>query len=127
MIFRAMVGAYPKGLPERCQDERVVFIEAANRDDARARLPVLASTAWRVPVESLEICNLEPEFELITSPLAEGLPREHAMFVIGWGDGKPTFVNGQSPCGHAVFFLAREIDRVMNAYMSLPREAAADM
>lgn len=71
------------------------------------------------------ICNLDPEFELMASPLAEGLPREHAMFVIGWGDGKPTFVNGQGPCGHAVFFLAGELDRVMSAYMSLPREAPA--
>lgn len=124
MIFRAMVSAYPKGLPERDQDERVVFIEAANRDDARDRLPVLSAGIWCVPVESIEIWNLEPEFELINSPIAEGLPREHAIFVIGHGDGKPTFVNGCGPCGHAVFFLAHELDRVMNAYMSLPREPA---
>lgn len=125
MIFRAMVGAYPKGLPERAQDERVVFIEAANRDDVRARLPALAATAWRVPVESVEICNLDPEFELMASPLAEGLPPEQAIFVIGWSDGKPTFVNGQGPCGHAVFFLANELDKVMNAYLSLPRTPLA--
>lgn len=123
MIFRAMVSAYPKGLPERAQDERVVFIEAANRNDARDRLPALAATAWCVPVESVDICNLEAEFELMASPFAEGLSREHAIFVIGWGDGKTTFVNGEGPCGHAVFFLASELDRVMNAYMSLPRKS----
>lgn len=124
MIFRAMVCAYPKGSPELDQDERVVFIEAVNRNDARGRLPALAAAAWRVPVESVEICNLEAEFELMVSPFSEGMPREHAMFVIGWGDGKPTFVNGESPCGHAVFFLASELDRVMNAYMSLPRKSS---
>jgi hypothetical protein len=122
MLFRAMVGAYPKEHPERAQHEHVVFIEAANRDDARDRLPVLAATAWRVPVESLEICNLEAEFELLANPFAEGLPREHALFVIGWGNGDHIFVNGQGPCGHALFFLADELDRVMNAYLSLPRE-----
>ncbi len=40
-------------------------------------------------------------------------------------DGMPTFVNGHGPCGHAVFFLASELDRVMNVYMSLPRETPA--
>lgn len=100
----------------------MVFIEAANRDDVRDRLPVLVAKAWRVPVKSLEICNLEPEFELTASPLAGGIPSEHAMFVVGWGGGKPRFVNGQGPSGHPMFFLASEIDRVMNAYMSLPRD-----
>lgn len=121
MIFRAMVSAYPKGLPELHQDERVVFIEAVNRDDARKRLPVLAATAWRVPVESIEIVNFEPEFELASSPVAEGIPPEHAMFIIGWEAGSPTFVNGQGACGHPVFFLAGRLDQVMNAYLSLPR------
>ncbi|CAD0264260.1 hypothetical protein DENIT_20149 [Pseudomonas veronii] len=124
MIFRAMVSAYPKELPERAQDERVVFIEAANRNDARDRLPALAAATWSVPVESVDICNFEAEFELMASPFAEGLPREHAIFVTGWGDGKTTFVNGETPCGHAVFFLAGELDRVMNAYLSLPRKSS---
>lgn len=125
MIFRAMVCAYPKGNPELDQDERVVFIEAVNRNDARDRLPALAAAAWRVPVESVDICNLDPEFELMVSPLAEGLSREHAIFVTGWEDGKPVFVNGETACGHAVFFLASELDRVMNAYISLPRKSSA--
>lgn len=126
MIFRAMVSAYPQGLPESAHDERVVFIEAANRDDVRDRLPVLVATAWSVPVNSLEIWNLEPEFELTASPFAAGIPSEHAMFVVGWGDGKPTFVNGQGPSGHPIFFLGREIDRVMNAYMSLARDTPGE-
>lgn len=126
MIFRAMVCAYPKALPESAQDERVVFIEGANRNDVRDRLPVLMATAWRVPVQSLEICNLEPEFELTSSPFATGIPSEHAMFVIAWGGGKPTFVNGLGPSGHPMFFLASEIDRVMNAYMSLPRDTPGE-
>lgn len=120
MIFRAMVCAYPKELPERAQDERVVFIEAANRDDALDRLPVLAATTWRVPVESVDIYHIEDEIELMASPFAEGLLREHAIFMIEWGHGQTTFVNGEIERGHAMFFLAGELDRVMNAYKSLP-------
>ncbi|WP_313025567.1 hypothetical protein [Pseudomonas lopnurensis] len=119
MIFRAMVSAYPKGLPERAQDERVVFIEAANRNDARDRLPSLAANVWRVPVESVEVWNLAPEFELQADPGAEGLPREHALFVIGWGDGRPMYADGRY--GHPLFLLGGELDRVMATYLALPR------
>lgn len=119
MIFRAMVSAYPKGLPERAQDERVVFLEAANRDDARDRLPALAANVWRVPVESVEVWNLVPEFELQADPGAEGLTREQALFVTGWSAGRPTFTDGRF--GHPLFFLGSELDRVMAAYLALPR------
>ena len=119
MIFRAMVSAYPKGLPERAQDERVIFIEAANRDDARDRLPALAANVWRVPVESIGGWNLAPEFELQADPGAEGLTREQALFVTGWSAGRPTFTDGRF--GHPLFFLGNELDRVMAAYLALPR------
>lgn len=119
MIFRAMVSAFPKGFPERAQDERVVFIEAANRDDARDRMPALTANVWRVPVESVEVWNLAPEFELQADPGAEGLSREQALFVIGWGSGGPTFTDGRF--GHPLFFLGSELDRVMAAYLALPR------
>lgn len=119
MIFRAMVSAYPKGLPDRAQDERVVFLEAANRDDARDRIPALTASVWRVPVESVEVWNLSPEFELQGDPGAEGLSREQALFVIGWGNGGPTFTDGRF--GHPLFFLGSELDRVMAAYLALPR------
>jgi hypothetical protein len=119
MIFRAMASAFPANQPERHQDERVVFIEAANRDDARDRLPALLTSLWRVPSSSVEIWNLEPEFELITNPTAEGLSREQALFVIGWSQGKATFVNGQY--GHPIFLLGNELDRLMETYISLPR------
>jgi len=123
MIFRAMVSAYPTGLPELHQSERIVFIEAINRDDVRKRLPLLAATTWRVPLESVEIYNLDPEFELVASPLAECLPAQQAIFVVGWDSSGPVFVNGQGACGHPIFFLASETDRVWNAYLSLPRTA----
>lgn len=119
MIFRAMLSAYPKGLPECSQDERVVFIEAANRNDARDRLPSLAANVWQVPVESVEVWNLAPEFELQADPGAEGLSREQALFVTGWSNGRPSFVNGRF--GHPLFFLGKELDRVMAAYLALPR------
>ena len=120
MIFRAMVSAYPKGLPERAQDERVVFLEAANRDDARDRLPVLAANVWRVPVESVEVWNLAPEFELQADPCAEGLSTGQALFVTGWAAGRPTFTDGRY--GHPLFFLGSELDRVMAVYLALPRD-----
>ena len=119
MIFRAMVSAYPKGLPERAQDERVVFIEASNRDDARDRLPALSANVWRVPVESVEVWNLAPEFELQADPCAEGVSRERALFVTGWSNGRPSFVDGKF--GHPLFFLGHELDRVMATYLALPR------
>jgi hypothetical protein len=119
MIFRAMVSAYPKGLPDRTQVERVVFLEAANRDDARDRIPTLTANVWRVPVESVEVWNLSPEFELHGDPSAEGLSHEQALFVIGWGNGGPTFTDGRF--GHPLFFLGSELDRVMAAYLALPR------
>lgn len=122
MIFRAMVSAYPEGLPERAQVERVVFIEAVDWDDVRDRLPGLVATVWQVPVESLDICNLASEFELSASPPSGCVAREHAIFVIGSFGSTPIYVNGRPPCNHALFFLANELDRVMNAYMSLPCE-----
>jgi hypothetical protein len=122
MIFRAMVSAYPKGLPERAQDERVVFLEAANRDDARNRLPDLAANVWRVPVESVEMWNLASEFELQADPGTVGLSREQALFVIGWAAGRPTFTDGRY--GHPLFFLGGELDRAMAAYLALPRGAS---
>jgi len=97
-----------------------VFLEAANRDDARDRLPALTASVWRVPIDSVEVCNLEPEFELQGAPGAEGLSREQALFVTGWGGGQPTFSDGRF--GHPLFFLAGELDRVMAAYLALPRE-----
>lgn len=122
MIFRAMVEAYPHGRPERERSERVAFIEAVNRDDAKKRLVALVSLTWQVPVESVQICNLEPEFELRGSPLAEGLPPGQAMFVIGYGPERAIFVNGAGPCGFPLFFLSSEQERVMSTFLSLPRE-----
>ncbi|HHM8127004.1 TPA: hypothetical protein ACRMWJ_005764 [Pseudomonas aeruginosa] len=119
MIFRAMASAFPRGLPERAQDERVVFIEASNRDSARDRLPTLLASVWQVPLESVEIWNLYPEFQLVADPFAEGLSNEQALFVIGSYGGRPTFANGAF--GHPLFFLAGELDRVMAAYLALPR------
>jgi hypothetical protein len=116
-----MVSAYPNGLPERAQAERVVFIEAVDRDDARDRLPGLVATVWRVSVESLDICNLESEFELSEGPFTEGHLPEHAMFVVGSSGPKKIYVDGITLGGHPMFFLANQLDRVMNAYMSLPR------
>lgn len=97
MIFRAMVSAFPRDLPERQQDETVVFIEAANRNDARDRLPELAAAVWRVPVESVEMWNLSGEFELMADPFAEDLSRDQALFLTGWGGGKHIFVDGCGP------------------------------
>jgi hypothetical protein len=121
MIFRAMVSAYPNGLPERAQAERVVFIEAVDRDDVRNRLPCLVATVWQVPVESLDICNLESEFELSEGPFSEGQRPEHALFEIGGSGSKRIYADGITLGGHPLFFLANQLDRVMNAYMSLPR------
>lgn len=125
MIFRAMVSAYLHDEPDRSQDERVMFIEAVNRDDARARLPALVALLWSVPADALEIYNLESEFDLTSSPFAKGLSREHALFVIGWEGGAPTFVNGHGPSGHAIFFLARDADRLMRAYVELSAKGRA--
>jgi hypothetical protein len=121
MIFRAMVSAYPNGLPERVQAERVVLIEAVDRDDARDRLPGLLATVWQVPVKSLDICNVESEFELSVGPVPESVAPEHALFVIDGFGSNPIYVNGCLPCNHALFFLAEKLDRVMSAYMSLPQ------
>lgn len=127
MIFRAMVSAFPKGLPDRAQGERVVFIEAANRNDARDRLPALAADVWRVPVESVEVWNLAPESDLLVDPFAVGVPPGHALFLTGALGVTPVFVNGCGPSGHPLFFLSSELDRVMDAYLSLPRvRATAD-
>lgn len=125
MLFRAMVSAFPRDLPERHQDERVVFIEAANRNDARDRLPGLAAVVWRVPVESVEVWNFSAEFELMADPFAEDLSRDQALFLTGWGGGKHIFVDGCGPSGYPLFFLAGELDRVMNAFMALPRGEGA--
>lgn len=120
MIFRAMVSAYPLGLPERTQEERVAFIEGDIREDAYRRLISLTAELWQVPEESIEVWNLNSEFELQHGAGSAELLPDQALFVTGWSYGQPTFTNGRF--GHPLFFLARELDRVMSVYLALPRD-----
>lgn len=119
MIFRAMISAYPEARPERAQDERVVFIEAASRAEARVRIPALAANVWQVPVDSVEVWNLNAEFELQAESAGIELAPSQALFVTGWSNGGPSFVDGRF--GHPLFFLGRELDRLMSTYLALPR------
>lgn len=58
MIFRAMCSGYSHEFPDRRQDETVVYIDAANRDEARQRLPEMLAAVWQLPAESIEVWNL---------------------------------------------------------------------
>jgi hypothetical protein len=119
MIFRAMVCTTPPTRTELGLSERLVFIEATNHQDAQLRLPALVANVWAVPVESVELTNLTPESELQANPFAEGASPDHALFVIGWKDGRPAFPS--ISMGAPLFLLSRELDRVLAAYMTLPR------
>lgn len=112
MIFRAFA-------EHSAASERLVFIEAANRDDARVRLPMLLAVVWHVPVASIDIYNLASEFELRNDPFAERLEGDDFLFVVGWHQDGPSFWKGQH--GHPLFFLNKQLDRVMSAYLALPR------
>lgn len=112
MIFRAFA-------EHSAASERMVFIEATNRDDARERLPLLLAAVWDVPISSINIYNLVPEFELRNDTFAEHLEGDDFFFVTGWHQDGPSFWQGQH--GHPLFFLNKQLDRVMSAYLALPR------
>lgn len=123
MIFRAMCSGYSHEFPDRRQDETVVYIDAANRDEARQRFPELLATVWQLPAGSIEVWNLESEFQLQADPFAAGLTPDQALFVIG-GSGKmgPSYVRAE--IGHPLFLLSKSLNRVMQAYLSLHSSAS---
>lgn len=112
MIFRAFA-------EHSDVSERMVFIEATNRDDARERLPLLLAAVWDVPISSIDIYNLAPEFELRNDPFADRVEGDDFFFLIGWHQDGPSFWHGQH--GHPLFFLNNQHDRVMSAYLRLSR------
>lgn len=120
MIFRAMCSAHSREHSDRSQDERVVFVDADNRDHARQSIPQLLAAMWRVLPEEVEVWNLESEFQLQGDPYAASLTPEQALFVVGGGGGQgPSFLRKE--IGHPLFLLSRSLDRVTEAYIALQR------
>lgn len=121
MIFRALASAYPDNQPQKNQDERWVFFEALNRGDALDRVPGLLALLWRVSADSVNVFNLASEVELQEDPFAEGVSHDQVLFVSGWRDRKPVFINPKH--GHPLFLLTSqaEHDRLVNTFIELVR------
>ena len=119
MIFRALASANPNTRPQKHLDERWVFFEAFNRDDALDRLPGLLALLWCVPADSVDVFNLASEVELQEDPFAEGVSHDQALFVSGWRDRRPAFIAPQY--GHPLFLLSsqQEHDRLVSTYFAL--------
>lgn len=117
MIFRAMVSK-PIGWHEK-NPQQVVFIEASSRDEARTSLRGTLASLWNVEPECLYWENMESEFDLFSYSTDEATVGDHRLFLTGSWQFKPIFVDGTP-----LFLLSSELDRVMRAYITLPREKA---
>lgn len=120
MIFRAMVDT-PDNWHERTP-QCVVFVEGANREDAAKRLRETLAPLWRVKPESLDWENMQSETDLINTPMDDGAVGDHRLFVTGAWRCKPIYLDGFSPSGTPLFLLTTQLERVMRAFLSLPRE-----
>ncbi|WP_454864198.1 hypothetical protein [Pseudomonas hormoni] len=121
MIYRALaVSTSPTWVDRDCVERRV-FIEAENRDGARLGIREVLAKLWDVDADSIEFWNLESEFELNHGAFVENVAGDHRLFVAGWADGKPSFDDGTY--GHPLFLLSTQLDRMMSAYLTLPRNA----
>lgn len=118
MIFRAMITAARRGPDVPGVEERVVFVEASDRNAARNRFAVAIPAIWGVEFKDLEVANLQSQFELSCDPHAGGLPPLFELFVVGGSAAsKPSFVRAQ--IGHPLFLLEESLNQVMEAYHSL--------
>ncbi|MGE8063783.1 hypothetical protein [Pseudomonas sp. NPDC089569] len=74
-----------------------------------------------VGAESINWSNLQSEEELMADPFAKDLEGDQRLFIAGWS-GKPLLENGEGASGAPIFLLSRELNRVMKAYLDLPRK-----
>ena len=65
MIFRAIAYSTDEHWSDSKAMERVVFVDAETRNDAKLVISKSLTSLWRVPESSVEFYNLESEFELI--------------------------------------------------------------
>lgn len=120
MIFRAFVDT-PRSGWHNSASQCVVFVEASNKQQAAENLRLLLACLWQVEAGSIDWENLQSEDDLISNPLAAEVDADHRLFVSGWHK-KPLFENGERTVGSPVFLLSTQLDRVMKAYLTLPRE-----
>lgn len=112
MLFRTVLAVVGK-------KERIAFVEAADRNDALNRLPALIALVLQVPIDNVGAWNLVSEDELVNDPFAESVQPDQALFVTGWSEGRPVFID--QSYGHPLFLLDQDNDRVVNAYLKMLR------
>jgi hypothetical protein len=120
MIFRAMVDT-PRSGWHNSNSVCVVFVEASTRDQAASSLRQTLASLWHVEAASIDWTNLHSEFEMMADPCTADAVGDHKLFVTGGYGGKPDYANGDGVSGSPVFLLTRELNRMMNAYLTLPR------
>lgn len=124
MIYRALAISTSPTWTDRDCVERRVYIEAENRDRARLAIREVLAKLWDVDADSIEFWNLESEFELTHDAFVGNVAGDHRLFVSGWADGKPSFDDGTY--GHPLFLLSTQLDRMMAAYLTLPRSSQGE-
>ena len=114
MIYRAICYC----THERMQDvpESVVFIQAATRDDAAARLTHLLAGIWDVPQASVEFYNLNDTPELYVNAVGGAKSGDARYFEVGVQGGAPIYLFNDAP----LFLLPPKSNRrLLNAWKSL--------
>jgi hypothetical protein len=114
MIYRAICYC----THERMQDapESIVFIEAATREGAAARLTHLLADIWDVPQKTVEFYNLDDAQQLYASAIGGAKSGDARYFEIGSHGGAPIYPFHDAP----LFLLPPKTHRrLLNAWKNL--------
>lgn len=121
MIFRTIAYSTHESWFDANAMERVVFVDAQTRNEAKQTLHVLLSQLWRVPEDSLEFYNLESEFEVLSRAVGQVSTGDLRLFEIGTEGGKPLYI-GAKLNDQPLLLLTESLQRLTMAYLQVAKE-----
>ena len=117
MIYRAVAYSTSPEWVDRSTKERVVFIEAADRNEAHDHLHLVLSVLWRVAPESIDHYNLVDEPAMIAESIGGEETGDHRFFEVGMAYGRAMYTGGLN---QPLLLLHQNLDRMMSAFLTLP-------
>lgn len=121
MIFRAIAYSTDEGWSDSKAMERVVFVDAVTRNDAKLVISESLTHLWCVPESSVEFYNLESEFEVMSRALGPASTGDQRLFEVGCKQGQPIYIGSRSH-DQPLLLLNDSLHRMTLAYLSLPKE-----
>lgn len=121
MIFRAIAYSTDENWSDSKAMERVVFVDADTRDEAKLVISESLTHLWSVPETSVEFYNLESEFELLSRAMGPASTGDQRLFEVGCEQGQ-TIYTGCRADDQPLLLLNDNLHRMTVAYLSLPKE-----